>query len=114
MNRILNSILSGWLECVKPDVIAFSPKIVKASVEIFFKTISDLLPTPIRCHYTFNLRDPAKMLQGMLMVETKKGLSDRDSLLRLWTHEMCRQFRDRLINNDDRTWFNKLIVSKMS
>eukprot|EP00913_Durusdinium_trenchii_P018122 g17027.t1 len=70
-------------------------------VEMFFRIIADLLPTPVKCHYTFNLRDPAKMLQGMLMVHVRTELSDEPSLIRLWVHETCRQFRDRLVNKED-------------
>merc|ERR1719326_647406 len=99
MNRILNSILSGWLDNVKPDLAQFSSSMVKASVEIFFKTINDLLPTPEKCHYTFNLRDPAKMLQGMLMVNVGQALHNSEQLVRLYMHEACRQFRDRLIDD---------------
>ncbi|CAE7440056.1 DNAH6 [Symbiodinium sp. CCMP2592] len=106
MHRILSSILGGWLGVKKPALQELASDIVAASVEMFFRIISDLLPTPLKCHYTFNLRDPAKMLQGMLMVNVRTELSDDDSLIRLWVHETCRQFRDRLVNKEDRTWFN--------
>ncbi|CAJ1432691.1 unnamed protein product [Effrenium voratum] len=82
MHRILSSILGGWLGVKKPALQDMAGSIVSASVEMFFRTIADLLPTPVKCHYTFNLRDPAKMLQGMLMVHVKTELTDEDSLVR--------------------------------
>ena len=36
-----------------------------------------------------------------------------NSLLRLWYHESCRVFQDRLVNDDDRNWFDDLCKSKM-
>ena len=39
-----------------------------------------------------------------------KGLP---SLLRLWYHESCRVFQDRLVNDEDRNWFGSLIKEKM-
>jgi dynein heavy chain len=33
--------------------------------------------------------------------------------LRLWYHENCRVFQDRLINDEDRNWFNNLLKDKM-
>eukprot|EP00929_Paragymnodinium_shiwhaense_P066427 TRINITY_DN33321_c0_g4_i1.p1 TRINITY_DN33321_c0_g4~~TRINITY_DN33321_c0_g4_i1.p1 ORF type:complete len:3770 (+),score=1255.81 TRINITY_DN33321_c0_g4_i1:195-11312(+) len=106
MNRILSSVLGGWLMLNKPELEEFSKPIISATVDIFFKIVSDLLPTPLKCHYTFNLRDPAKMLQGILMVHVKTSLNHKEELLRLWLHEASRQFRDRLINDEDREWFN--------
>lgn len=34
-------------------------------------------------------------------------------LLRLWYHENCRVFRDRLVNEEDRSWFDKLLEGRM-
>jgi dynein heavy chain len=114
MNRILGSIFGGWLELKKPDLVDFSKPIIAASVDMFFKISADLLPTPLKCHYTFNLRDPAKVLQGMLMIHVKTELSDSDALCRLWIHEMMRQFRDRLTNLEDRNWFNEMLMERMA
>jgi len=47
---------------------------------------------------------------AILMVEVKTQLTNKDGLVRLWLHECCRQFRDRLINKDDRQWFNKCLA----
>lgn len=35
-------------------------------------------------------------------------------LLRLWYHENCRVFRDRLVNEDDCTWFDQLLQTHMA
>ena len=51
-----------------------------------------LLLTPSKSHYTFNLRDLAKVIQGILMVEAK-NLPDIKALARLWCHECSKVFR---------------------
>ena len=33
--------------------------------------------------------------------------------MKLWYHENCRVFQDRLINDEDREWFNNLLKEKM-
>lgn len=38
--------------------------IVMAAVEIYFRMSTDLLPTPAKSHYVFNLRDLSKCVQG--------------------------------------------------
>lgn len=54
----------------------------------------ELLPTPTRSHYTFNMRDLSKVFQGMLMV-TPSSCGSVHTLQRLWVHECCRVFHDR-------------------
>jgi dynein heavy chain len=114
MTRILVSILSGWIGIVKPAFADLAQPIVKAGVELFYKCSNDLLPTPEKCHYTFNLRDPAKLLQGMIMVNVKLSLNSEQDLISLFLHEACRQFRDRLVDDTDRDWFNGMISRKLS
>lgn len=33
--------------------------------------------------------------------------------MKLWYHESCRVFQDRLVNDEDRSWFDNLMKSKM-
>ena len=35
------------------------------------------------------------------------------AFLRLWYHESCRVFQDRLVNDEDRQWFDDLAKQKM-
>jgi hypothetical protein len=70
----------------------------------------ELLPTPAKSHYTFNLRDLSKQFQGMLMV-SPSSCSDKEALARLWMHEACRVFADRLVCYEDRQYFQKMLVS---
>lgn len=46
------------------------------------------------------------------MVE-KDDFPDKASLIKLWCHEGSRVFRDRLINEDDRLWFNKATLEQL-
>lgn len=38
---------------------------VKATVEIYNTIRAELLPTPAKSHYTYNMRDLSKVFQGM-------------------------------------------------
>lgn len=38
---------------------------------------------------------------------------DKHQLLRLWYHESCRVFCDRLVTKEDQTWFDNLMKSMM-
>ena len=44
------------------------PAIVLATVDIYQAIKRDLLPTPAKSHYTYNMRDLSKVFQGIAMV----------------------------------------------
>ena len=46
--------------------------IVAATIEVYNSISAELLPTPAKFHYTFNLRDISKVFQGMLMISPVK------------------------------------------
>ena len=70
--------------------------------------LRDMRPTPAKSHYQFNLRDLSKIFQGLLMTDPKK-CQQRGQLARSWVHECRRIFCDRLINDQDRNWFHKMV-----
>nr|XP_034961987.1 dynein heavy chain 1, axonemal isoform X3 [Zootoca vivipara] len=123
--KIFSTILDSWMAgrlgevCYRepvpgcPQVQDLSEPLVDATIRVYSTITSQLLPTPAKSHYTFNLRDLSKVFQGMLMAEPAK-IMDKADLLRLWYHESCRVFRDRLVNEEDRTWFDDLMKSVMS
>ena len=72
----------------------------------------ELLPTPAKSHYTFNLRDLSKVFQGVLMCRSK-ALGDKPSVVKVWLHEVARTFRDRLVSDEDREWFNVMCKNQL-
>eukprot|EP00879_Flechtneria_rotunda_P020212 GHRR01021253.1.p1 GENE.GHRR01021253.1~~GHRR01021253.1.p1 ORF type:complete len:968 (+),score=349.26 GHRR01021253.1:519-3422(+) len=110
---ILSSILNGFLAEFAADVRAMAGALVNASIEAYNRISEELLPTPDKSHYTFNLRDLSKQFQGMLMV-SPSTCSDKEALARLWMHEACRVFADRLVCTEDREYFQQMLVELSS
>lgn len=81
---------------------------MKSSLEIYSKIRTELLPTPTKSHYTFNLRDLSKVFQGILEIEFDH-LPNKETLVSLWVHETQRIFFDRLVDDKDRNWFFELL-----
>ncbi|XP_029289697.1 LOW QUALITY PROTEIN: dynein heavy chain 6, axonemal [Cottoperca gobio] len=112
LKQIFKAILSGFLSEFSQAVKDCAGQIVDAAVEIYNRLSVDLLPTPAKSHYVFNLRDLSKCVQGILQCEPSQ-VRDKNQIFRLFCHECQRVFHDRLINNQDKTYFNT-IVSEMA
>ncbi|XP_004864511.1 dynein heavy chain 1, axonemal isoform X4 [Heterocephalus glaber] len=122
--HIFSAILGSWIDGLlgershrepvpgAPHLAPFTEPLVEATVLVYGTITSQLLPTPAKSHYAFNLRDLSKVFQGMLMADPAK-VEDKAQLLRLWYHENCRVFRDRLVSDEDRSWFDQLLKSHM-
>ncbi|XP_026674744.1 dynein heavy chain 1, axonemal-like [Ceratina calcarata] len=108
--HIFGTILNAWLSMT--PFIGMMDTFVDTTLSIFSTICKELLPTPHKSHYTFNLRDLSKVFQGMLMMTPEK-VELRDTLLLLWYHENVRVFSDRLINDTDRKWFDHLLRNTM-
>jgi dynein heavy chain len=110
---IFTSILSGFLVKFETEIQKMAAGVVASTIEIYAKISQELLPTPAKFHYTFNLRDISKVFQGMLMIRPRK-CSTSETFVKLWVHETQRIFYDRLINEEDQLWFQKAITELCS
>ena len=80
-------------------------ELVRASISVFSAVCRDLLPTPSRSHYLFNLRDVWRVFQGVC--SAKKIPSDQ--LVACWKHEHERVYGDRLVDESDIAKFGNLL-----
>uniref|UniRef100_A0A8D3AZ06 Dynein, axonemal, heavy chain 6 n=1 Tax=Scophthalmus maximus TaxID=52904 RepID=A0A8D3AZ06_SCOMX len=60
----IHAILNGFLSEFSQEVKDCAGQIVDAAVDIYNRLSVDLLPTPAKSHYVFNLRDLSKCVQG--------------------------------------------------
>ena len=100
LTLIFESILGGFFNFKKANERLKPSVAVQATIEMYLQIIRTMLPIPAKFHYTFNLRDVAKVFQGILMCEPYK-IADDDKYAKLWLHECTRVFADRLCTKED-------------
>eukprot|EP01135_Chromosphaera_perkinsii_P012097 Nk52_evm35s2579 gene=Nk52_evmTU35s2579 len=108
LQLIFQAILSGFLEPFSEEVRSLAQKTVESCCQIYDRMSEELLPTPAKSHYTFNLRDLSKAFQGILQSHQDQ-IRNKSSFVRLFCHECSRVFHDRLIDIDDKRYFNNLL-----
>ncbi|XP_024377701.2 uncharacterized protein [Physcomitrium patens] len=108
-STILNATLSVSFDL---EIQACSDGIVNGTIELYNAIRQDLLPTPSKSHYTFNLRDLGKVIQGVLQADPAQ-CKEKRVFICLWVHEAMRVFADRLVNMEDQTWFKNNISKQL-
>lgn len=110
---IFSKLASWWLSKSKygDDIMRMGSKLADAALQVYTSCLQELLPTPSRSHYTWNLRDLSSIFTGMAAAGS--NLQSVDDLARLWIHESLRVFGDRLVDDQDRHWFAGALSTAM-
>ncbi|XP_074539499.1 dynein axonemal heavy chain 11 isoform X2 [Halichoeres trimaculatus] len=90
-----------------PLVQRSATAVIQAAISLHHKMLYSFLPTAIKFHYTFNLRELSNVFQGILFAEPESVKESTDLAL-LWLHESCRVYSDRLVDVTDLQLFRKL------
>ncbi|KAG7460462.1 dynein heavy chain 11, axonemal [Solea senegalensis] len=81
--------------------------VVHAAISLHKRMVHSFLPTAIKFHYTFNLRDLSSVFQGILFAGPESVRNSTDLAL-LWLHESCRVYSDRLVDDKDLQSFRRV------
>ncbi|CAF0886754.1 unnamed protein product, partial [Adineta ricciae] len=112
LRTIYNSILSQHLSAphnapFTQAIQRYTPQLVDGALAVHQRVASTFLPTAIKFHYIFNLRDLSNIFQGILFA-TGECVKTTKDLVRLYVHEAERVYGDKLVSADDIDSFQKI------
>jgi len=109
INLIFCKLVTHFFRRHSETIRELVPKLIENIIDVYYKVKTELLPTPSKSHYTFNLRDINRICQGICSGNPKQ-CSNLRILVRLWYHENMRVFHDRLIDEGDREYIKKILA----
>uniref|UniRef100_A0A3Q3DHJ9 Dynein axonemal heavy chain 17 n=1 Tax=Hippocampus comes TaxID=109280 RepID=A0A3Q3DHJ9_HIPCM len=106
---IYTSILSRHLQNdgFTASIRKSCPTLVQLALALHLSVASAFLPTAVKFHYIFNLRDLSNIFQGILF-STGECLKTPLDLLKIYLHESNRVYRDKLVEEQDFRVFDKM------
>ncbi|XP_038653360.1 dynein heavy chain 11, axonemal-like isoform X2 [Scyliorhinus canicula] len=111
MEMIYSKILSFHFQHLNfaASVVKTTPAVVQAAIWLQQKMTHMFLPTAIKFHYIFNLRDLSNIFQGILFT-LPDCLKKPMDLVSLWLHESSRVYEDKLVQTRDSELFQKILL----
>ncbi|GBG87683.1 hypothetical protein CBR_g45837 [Chara braunii] len=105
---IFSAVVIAHFAQMDPDTMKLGPRVAAATVEIYEQVANTFLPTAIKFHYQFNLRDMANITQGVCR-SMPEFYTTPVKISRLWIHECERVFADRMMVLADHGRFMEIL-----
>ncbi|KAJ7527535.1 hypothetical protein O6H91_16G059900 [Diphasiastrum complanatum] len=112
MKRIFGAIITAKLANFEDEPRLLGEALVNVCIEVYNNICAELLPIPSKSHYVFNMRDLAKVIQGLLQANKTIYIS-KDMMLQLFCHESFRVYGDRMWDKGDKLWLQELLDQEL-
>ncbi|BET02170.1 Dynein, axonemal heavy chain [Nesidiocoris tenuis] len=83
--------------------------VVNLALALHDKVASTFLPTAIKFHYVFSLRDLSNIFQSIIL-SNQECINSPQAFLRLWTHEAERIYCDRLVSQKEQDSYKFILA----
>ncbi|KAL1129229.1 hypothetical protein AAG570_013758 [Ranatra chinensis] len=106
---LLSQHLSGHGAKFNQTVNRMTDQIINVALMVHTRMQQTFLPTAIKFHYIFNLRDLSSIFQ-MILLSTPDCISSPSRFVRLYMHEASRVYGDKMVDSKDQETFRKILV----
>ncbi|XP_064531689.1 dynein axonemal heavy chain 9 isoform X4 [Pseudopipra pipra] len=109
LTRIYSTILVQHLTTgnFSEAVQKSAQQLIALALGLHRRVAATFLPTAVKFHYVFNLRDFSNIFQGLLF-STPGCLKEPQDLVKLYLHESNRVYRDKMVEANDYGTFDKI------
>uniref|UniRef100_A0A4X2LC28 AAA+ ATPase domain-containing protein n=1 Tax=Vombatus ursinus TaxID=29139 RepID=A0A4X2LC28_VOMUR len=111
LSSIYSTILTQHLKLgnFPSSLLKSTPQLINLAITFHQKIAATFLPTAIKFHYIFNLRDFSNIFQGILF-STVESIKSPPDLVKLYLHESSRVYRDKMVEEKDFDTFDKIQI----
>ncbi|XP_074840744.1 dynein axonemal heavy chain 11 isoform X2 [Carettochelys insculpta] len=111
LNTIYSKILGFHFQrrALSPAALKNVPAMIQAAIWLHHTMVQNFLPTAVKFHYIFNLRDLSNIFQGILFA-TPECLKQPSDLVHLWIHESSRVYGDKLMEPEECNFFHIKVI----
>ncbi|KAF6216101.1 hypothetical protein GE061_000439 [Apolygus lucorum] len=111
--NIFGEILRGHTENFSLRIKDLLEPLIETTVHLYNMARGKFLPSPIKFHYIYNVRDLSQIFTSLL-VTNKELYTDVCHFLRAWRNEFTRVICDRLIDEEDRSIMYKYMKDEIA
>eukprot|EP00911_Craspedida_sp_UC1_P002095 UC1_evm8s1611 len=110
LTTIYSTLFNGNVEYKEfpKSTLKVADALVQTAINMHMDVTAQFLPTAIKFHYLFNLRDLSKVFQGMTFA-SPADFKTPISMARLLMHEIQRVYSDKFVTKEDSDAFELLI-----
>ena len=107
VRTVYSQIIESHLEGFENEVYAIGPKIVDAMIELHKNVMNNFMPSAVKFHYQWNLRELSNITQGITRMRSEV-FGNPVTAVRLLIHECERVFLDRMVSDTDAQKFEDM------
>ncbi|CAO3598448.1 unnamed protein product [Absidia cylindrospora] len=93
---------------VIPNLRGYAEPLTSAMVDLYLASQKRFTPD-IQAHYIYSPRELTRWVRGIFEAIKPLETLSVEGLVRIWAHEALRLFQDRLVNEEEREWTDKMI-----
>ena len=101
IDRIYATITKEKFSHFAEPVFSAASQLPAATLQLHKAVVDNLIRSPTRFHYIFNLRDLSRVYQGLWQCDPS-AIKTPTQLVRLWRNECVRVYSDRLLDKTDK------------